>query len=236
MEVTVRKSEDRGKANFGWLQSRHSFSFGHYYDPSHMGFGSLRVINEDRVAPGGGFPTHPHRDMEIISYVLDGALEHKDSLGTGSVIRPGDVQHMSAGTGVRHSEYNASSKEPVHFLQIWILPEREGLKPSYEQKVFEAAEKRGQLRLIGSRSGRDGSVTIHQDADLYATLLEVGESVTHGLKAGRSAWVQVASGSIAVNGQKLEAGDGMAVEGAGDLHLEAETSAEVLLFDMAAAV
>jgi redox-sensitive bicupin YhaK (pirin superfamily) len=234
MQVTVRKSDDRGKANFGWLQSRHSFSFGHYYDPGHMGFGPLRVINEDRVAPGGGFPTHPHRDMEIISYVLDGALEHKDSLGTGSVIRPGDVQRMSAGSGVRHSEYNASSKEPVHFLQIWIIPEREGLKPSYEQKCFEAAEKRGKLRLIGSRSGRDGSVTIHQDADLYATLLERGESVTHALKAGRSAWVQVASGSIAVNGQKLEAGDGMAVEGAGDLYLEAEASAEVLLFDMAA--
>ena len=234
MQVTVRKSDDRGKANFGWLQSRHSFSFGHYYDPGHMGFGPLRVINEDRVAPGGGFPTHPHRDMEIISYVLDGALEHKDSLGTGSVIRPGDVQRMSAGSGVRHSEYNASSKEPVHFLQIWIIPEREGLKPGYEQKGFEAAEKRGKLRLIGSRSGRDGSVTIHQDADLYATLLERGESVTHALKAGRSAWVQVASGSIAVNGQKLEAGDGMAVEGAGDLYLEAEASAEVLLFDMAA--
>ena len=234
MQVMVRKSEDRGKANFGWLQSRHSFSFGHYYDPSHMGFGPLRVINEDRVAPGGGFPTHPHRDMEIISYVLDGALEHKDSLGTGSVIRPDDVQRMSAGTGVRHSEYNASSKDPVHFLQIWIVPEREGLKPSYEQKVFEAAEKRGQLRLIGSGSGRDGSVTIHQDADLYATLLEAGGSVTHALRVGRSAWVQVARGSIAVNGQKLESGDGMAVEGAGDLLLEAEASAEVLLFDMAA--
>jgi redox-sensitive bicupin YhaK (pirin superfamily) len=234
MQVTVRKSEERGKANFGWLQSRHSFSFGHYYDPGHMGFGPLRVINEDRVAPGGGFPTHPHRDMEIISYVLEGALEHKDSLGTGSVIRPGDVQRMTAGSGVRHSEYNASGKEPVHFLQIWIIPEREGLEPSYEQKAFEAADKRGRLRLIGSPSGRDGSVTIHQDADLYATLLEAGQSVTHDLKAGRCAWVQVASGSVAVNGQKLEAGDGMAVEGAGDLRLEAETAAEVLLFDMAA--
>ena len=234
MQVTVRKAEERGKANFGWLQSRHSFSFGHYYDPAHMGFGPLRVINEDRVAPGGGFPTHPHRDMEIISYVLDGALEHKDSLGTGSVIRPGDVQRMSAGTGVRHSEYNASSREPVHFLQIWIIPEREGLKPSYEQKTFEPAEKRGKLRLIGSRSGREGSVTIHQDADLYATLLEASESVTHDVKAGRCAWVQVASGSIAVNGQKLESGDGLAVEGEAGLQLEAETSAEVLLFDMAA--
>ncbi len=234
MQVTVRKSEDRGKANFGWLQSRHSFSFGQYYDTAHMGFGPLRVINEDRVAPGGGFPTHPHRDMEIISYVLDGALEHKDSLGTGSVIRPGDVQRMSAGTGVRHSEYNASGKEPVHFLQIWIIPEREGLEPGYEQKTFEIAHKRGRLRLIGSRSGRDGSVTIHQDADLYATLLNAGESVSHALRAGRCAWVQVANGSIAVNGQRLEAGDGMAVEGQGDLRLETETGAEVLLFDMAA--
>ncbi len=235
MQTTVRKSEDRGKANFGWLQSRHTFSFGDYYDPSHMGFGPLRVINEDRVAPGGGFPTHPHRDMEIISYVLDGALEHKDSLGTGSVIRPGDVQRMSAGTGVRHSEYNSSSKEPVHFLQIWIVPEREGLAPSYEQKTFEAAEKRNRLRLIASRGGRDGSVAIHQNADLYATLLEAGETVSHALNAERGAWVQVARGAIAVNSQRLEAGDGMAVEGAGDLRLEAETSAEVLLFDMAMA-
>ena len=233
MQISVRKSEDRGKADFGWLQSRHTFSFGHYYDPKHMGFGPLRVINEDRVAPGGGFPTHPHRDMEIISYVLDGALEHKDSLGTGSVIRPGDVQRMTAGTGVRHSEFNASGKNPVHFLQIWIVPEREGLKPGYEQKTFEPGEKRGHLRLIGSRDGREGSVTIHQDADLYATLLEAGESVSHAIDAGRGAWVQVARGSINVNGQRLEPGDGMAIEGGGGLRLEAETPAEVLLFDMA---
>jgi quercetin 2,3-dioxygenase len=233
MQISVRKSEDRGKADFGWLQSRHTFSFGHYYDPKHMGFGPLRVINEDRVAPGGGFPTHPHRDMEVISYVLDGALEHKDSLGTGSVIRPGDVQRMTAGTGVRHSEFNASGKNPVHFLQIWIVPEREGLKPGYEQKTFEPGEKRSRLRLIGSRDGREGSVTIHQDADLYATLLETGESVSHAIDAGRGAWVQVARGSINVNGQRLEAGDGMAVEGADDLRLKAETLAEVLLFDMA---
>ncbi len=235
MKTTVRKAEDRGKADFGWLQSRHSFSFGEYYDPGYMGFGPLRVINDDRVAPGGGFPAHPHRDMEIISYVLDGALEHKDSLGTGSVISPGDVQRMSAGTGVRHSEYNASSKEPVHFLQIWIIPEREGVKPGYEQKNFGAAEKRGKLRLIASHGGRDDSVAIHQDADLYATLLEAGETVSHTLNAERGAWVQVARGSIAVNGQKLEAGDGMAIEGAGDLRLEAGASAEVLLFDMAMA-
>ncbi len=235
MHAIIRKSEDRGRADFGWLKSSHSFSFGHYHDPQHMGFGPLRVINEDRVAPGGGFPTHSHRDMEIISYVLDGALEHKDSLGTGSVIRPGDVQRMSAGTGVLHSEYNASSKDPVHFLQIWILPEREGLKPSYEQKTFQAAEKRGALRLIGSRDGREGSITVHQDADVYATALEQGEAVSHALKAGRGAWVQVALGSVAINGQRLEAGDGMAVEAGGDLRLEAESSSEVLLFDMAMA-
>lgn len=232
MQAQLRKAEDRGRANFGWLDSRHSFSFGQYYDPNHMGFGPLRVINDDRVAAGGGFPTHPHRDMEIISYVVEGALEHKDSLGTGSVIRPGDVQRMSAGTGVRHSEFNASDKEPVHFLQIWIVPEREGVKPSYEQKTFAADEKCGRLRLIASRGGRDGSVSIHQDADLYATLLEPGEKVSHGLGAGRGAWVQVVSGSVAVNGQRLSDGDGLAISGAGDLSLAAETSAEVLLFDM----
>ncbi|MGA7329622.1 MAG: pirin family protein [Rhodomicrobium sp.] len=233
MQATLRKSEARGRANFGWLDSKHSFSFGHYYDPDHMGFGPLRVINEDRVAPGGGFPTHPHSDMEIISYVLEGALEHKDSLGTGSVIRPGDVQRMSAGTGVRHSEFNASDKEPVHFLQIWIIPERKGLKPSYEQKSFDAASKRGKLCLIGSRDGRNGSVTIHQDADLYSTLLEPGDSVSHVLAAGRGGWIQVSRGAITVNGQLLQAGDGMAIEEAGELHFEAEISAEVLLFDMA---
>src|SRR5262245_19874399 len=162
MSLRLRKAQDRGRADFGWLDSRHSFSFGHYHDPAHMGFGPLRVINDDRVAPGGGFPTHPHADMEIISYVLEGALEHKDSLGTGSAIRPGDVQRMSAGSGVRHSEFNASKTEPVHFLQIWVIPEKNGIEPSYEQKAFSAAEKRGKLRLVGSRDGRDGSVTIHQ--------------------------------------------------------------------------
>ena len=232
MDISIRKAEDRGRANFGWLDSRHSFSFGQYYDTKNMGFGPLRVINDDRVAPGGGFPAHPHRDMEIISYVLEGALEHEDSLGTGSVIRPGDVQRMSAGTGVRHSEFNASDEEPVHFLQIWIIPEREGVKPDYEQKTFDASEKRGRLCLIASRSGRDGSVSLHQDADVYATLLEPGEKVSHVLGPRRGAWVQVASGSIAVNGERLEAGDGMAINGAGDLRIEAETPAEVLLFDM----
>jgi len=233
MTLMLRKSEERGGANFGWLNSKHTFSFGDYHDPRHMGFGPLRVINDDRVAPGGGFPTHPHSDMEIVSYVLQGALEHKDSLGTGSVIRPGDVQRMSAGTGIRHSEFNASKSEPVHFLQIWIIPERKGLPASYEQKAFDDAEKRGQLRLVGSRDGRDGSVTIHQDVDLYATLLAKGERVTHELPAGRSAWIQVARGSVTLNGLALKDGDGVATSTAGELRLDGVESAEVLLFDMA---
>jgi quercetin 2,3-dioxygenase len=234
MSVTLRKSEERGRANFGWLDSRHSFSFGHYYDPEHMGIGPLRVINDDRVAPGGGFPTHPHSDMEIISYVLEGALEHRDSLGTGSVIRPGDVQRMSAGTGIRHSEFNASKKEPVHFLQIWVIPERQGLAPSYQQKAFSDADKRGLLRLVGSRSGRDGSVLIHQDVDLYAALLATAESVSHELRAGRCAWLQVARGAVKLNGEQLLAGDGAAIETAGSLVITGIEDAEVLLFDMAA--
>jgi redox-sensitive bicupin YhaK (pirin superfamily) len=234
MTVSIRKSEERGRANFGWLDSKHTFSFGHYHDPKHMGFGPLRVINEDRVAPGGGFPAHPHSDMEILSYVLEGALEHKDSLGTGSVIRPGDVQRMSAGAGIRHSEFNASKTEPVHFLQIWIIPERRGLKPSYEQKSFSNAEKRGRLRLIGSRNGRDGSVTIHQDVDLYATLLAKGEAVEHVISAGRGGWVQVARGSVKINGEHLHQGDGIAVATSGSLRIEWLADAEVLLFDMGA--
>ena len=234
MTLTLRKSEERGGANFGWLDSKHTFSFGHYHDPRYMGFGPLRVINDDRVAPGGGFPTHPHADMEIISYVLDGALEHKDSLGTGSVINVGDVQRMSAGTGIRHSEFNASKSEPVHFLQIWIIPERKGLPASYEQKAFSDDEKRGRLRLVGSRGSRDGSVTIHQDVDLYATLLSPGQSVTHQLAAGRGAWVQVARGAISLNGKALKEGDGVAVMASGDLRLEGVADAEALLFDMGA--
>jgi redox-sensitive bicupin YhaK (pirin superfamily) len=233
MQATLRKSEDRGSANFGWLDSKHSFSFGSYYDPRHMGFGPLRVINEDQVAPGGGFPTHPHGDMEIISYVLQGALQHRDSLGTGSVIRPGDVQRMTAGTGIRHSEFNASKTEPVHFLQIWIIPERKALEPSYEQKTFGLSEKAGQLRLVGSRHGREGSVVIHQDVDLYASVLESGQRVSHTLAARRIAWVQVARGSILLNGESLQAGDGLAIETAGELQLEGRENAEVLLFDMA---
>ena len=233
MTLTLRKSDERGHANLGWLDSRHSFSFGHYHDPKHMGFGPLRVINDDRVAPGGGFATHPHSDMEIISYVLEGGLAHKDSLGTGSVIRPGDVQRMSAGTGIRHSEFNASKTEPVHFLQIWIIPERNGLAPGYEQKTFADAEKRGKLRLVGSRDGRDGSVTIHRDVDLYASLLSAGETVTHQLPAGRGAWVQVARGSLILNGERLAEGDGVAVSTPGALRLEGVDDAEALLFDMA---
>ena len=233
--LTLRRAEERGRANFGWLDSRHTFSFGQYFDPAHMGFGPLRVINDDRVAGGEGFPTHPHGDMEIVSYVLDGALEHKDSLGSGSVIRPGDVQRMSAGSGIRHSEFNASKTEPVHFLQIWIIPEKKGLKPGYEQKSFSTEDKRDKLHLVGSRDGRDGSVTIHQDVDLYATVLGEGEAVTHDLRAGRKAWVQVARGSAALNGEELREGDGVAVEEAGVLKLVGTAKdAEILLFDLGA--
>ena len=230
--IAIRQASDRGVANFGWLDSRHTFSFGHYYDPQFMGFGPLRVINEDKVKPGQGFGTHGHSDMEIISYVLDGALEHKDSLGTGSIIRPGDVQRMTAGTGVRHSEYNASDIDPVHFLQIWILPERDGLEPSYEQKNFSEEEKRGKLRLVGSRDGREGSVTIHQDVNLYSALLDGSESVTHELEDSRKGWVQVARGSLELNGQVLSAGDGVALSGPQTLEIKGLDNAEVLLFDM----
>jgi quercetin 2,3-dioxygenase len=232
MRADLRKSADRGTANFGWLDSRHSFSFGHYQDPAHMGFGPLRVINEDKVTGGGGFPTHPHADMEIISYVLAGALEHKDSLGTGSVIRPGDLQRMSAGTGVRHSEFNASKTDTVHFLQIWIIPERRGIAPSYEQKSFTPEQKRGRLCLIGSRNGREGSVTIHQDVNLYATVLDVGQTVKHDLASARAVWFQVTRGSITVNGLAVGAGDGLAVADAPTLEIKGTASAEVLLFDL----
>lgn len=234
--MTIRPANERGRASFGWLDSRHSFSFGHYHDPEHMGFGPLRVINEDRVTPGQGFGRHGHSDMEIISYVLDGALEHKDSIGTGSIIRPGDVQRMSAGTGVEHSEYNASATDPVHFLQIWIVPEKTGLEPGYEQKSFADGDKRGRLRLVGSRDGRDGSVTIHQDVDLYAALLADGEAVSHELAPGRRGWLQVARGAVELNGQPLGAGDGVAVaaESAAPYGLEIAggNEAEILLFDM----
>jgi hypothetical protein len=228
----MRRANDRGRADFGWLDSRHTFSFGDYYDPEHMGFGPLRVINEDRVQPGKGFGKHSHRDMEIISYVLVGALEHKDSLGTGSVIRPGDVQRMSAGTGVQHSEFNHSQSELVHFLQIWIVPDRQGLQPGYAEKKFPEAEKRGRLKLVVSGDGRDGSIPIHQDADLYATLLNEGDTVNHGFAPDRNGWIQVARGEVNVNGTALSAGDGAAVVNEDRLSIRCTADAEVLLFDM----
>jgi hypothetical protein len=230
--IALRKSDERGRADHGWLDSRHTFSFADYHDPDHMGFRSLRVINEDRVRPGQGFGTHPHRDMEILSYVLEGALEHKDSMGTSSVIRPGEVQRMSAGSGVRHSEYNPSRTDPVHFLQIWILPEKQGLQPGYEQREFPDPERRSRLRLVASRNGREGSLTIHQDVDLYATLLEGGGKVAHVLAPGRHAWVQVTRGSVTLNGQAMDAGDGAAVSGEKSLELSASENAEVLIFDL----
>jgi quercetin 2,3-dioxygenase len=232
--IVVRHAAERGTANFGWLDSRHTFSFGHYYDADHMGFGALRVINEDRVQPGRGFDTHGHQDMEIISYVLEGALEHKDSIGTGSVIRPGDVQVMSAGTGIRHSEFNHSKHEPVHFLQIWVLPDRKGLAPRYDQKSFPNSEKRDRLRLVGSPDGRDRSIVIHQDTDIYDALLSRGHAVTHALKAGRKGWIQVVGGAVEVNGKAASAGDGVAVEDEAVLSITARADdSEVLVFDLA---
>ncbi|GAW67153.1 quercetin 2,3-dioxygenase [Geoanaerobacter pelophilus] len=230
--ITIRKSEDRGHADHGWLDTYHSFSFASYYDPRHMGFRNLRVINEDRVEAGAGFPTHPHRDMEIISYVLEGALEHRDSMGNGSVIRPGEVQRMSAGTGITHSEFNHSKDEGLHFFQIWILPQRDGITPSYEQKLFPEQEKKGRLRLIASADGAEGSVTINQDAKMYASLLDQGQEVVHHLARGRHAWVQAARGSITVNGHLLEAGDGAAVSDEDLVRLTARQPSEVLLFDL----
>jgi len=231
--LTKRSAKDRGHANHGWLDTNHTFSFADYYDAKHMGFGPLRVINEDRIVGGAGFPAHGHRDMEIISYVLDGAIEHKDSMGTGSVIRPGDVQRMSAGTGVTHSEFNASKNEAAHFLQIWIVPNKSGMKPSYEQKRFEDADKRGRLRLVASPDGAEGSVTVAQDVRLFATRLEKGDSVTHALAPQRSAWLQVARGNATVNGTELGAGDGVAVTKEDKLTLTGDGS-ELLLFDLPA--
>jgi redox-sensitive bicupin YhaK (pirin superfamily) len=230
--LEVRKGDERGYADHGWLRSFHSFSFADYYDPGHMGFGPLRVINEDRVQPGMGFGTHAHRDMEIVSYVLEGALEHKDSIGNGSVIRPGDVQRMSAGTGVRHSEFNPSPGEPVHFLQIWIQPAVTGIAPGYEEKHFDAASKRGRLRLIASPDGRDGSVRIHQDAYLYATLLDGAERAAHAVAFGRKSYVHVARGKVTANGRPLTAGDAVKATDVGEIVLERADGAEVLLFDL----
>jgi redox-sensitive bicupin YhaK (pirin superfamily) len=229
--ITVRKSADRGRSSHGWLDSRHTFSFAGYHDPAHTGFGPLRVINEDRVAPGAGFPPHAHQDMEILSYVLEGALEHKDSLGSGSVIRPGDVQRMSAGTGIRHSEFNASKTATVHFLQIWIVPEHAGIAPGYEQKNFASDGKKG-FRLVASGDARDGALTIHQDADVYAGRLAPGDTVHHSLSPRRLGWVQVARGTLTVNGLSVSAGDGAAVEYETELALHAGSDSELLLFDM----
>ena len=231
--IVHRPAAERGRADFGWLDSRHTFSFGEYYDPRYMGFRALRVINDDRVKPGYGFGTHPHRDMEIISYVLDGALAHKDSMGTGSVIRPGDVQRISAGTGVLHSEMNPSTTEAVHFLQIWLMPSERGIAPSYEEKRFDAAEKRGRLRLIAAADAREGAVAIHQDVDLYAGLLKPGEGTQLELRPGRHAWVQVATGAVTLNGQPLEEGDGAALSEESLVDLKATADAEVLVFDLA---
>ncbi|HEU4535537.1 MAG TPA: pirin family protein [Polyangiaceae bacterium] len=230
----VRRAGERGVANHGWLRSRHTFSFGGYYDPSWSGFRNLRVINDDRVDPAQGFPTHPHRDMEIVSYVLEGALEHKDSMGTGSVIRPGDVQRMSAGTGVRHSEYNASRDEPVHFLQIWIMPDKTGIAPGYEQKSFPPAARAGKLVVVASKDGREGSVTVHADALLYAGVFADGERTTYEVAAGRHVWLHVAKGSVRVAGVRLEAGDAVySRDGRGGaVTIEGDGSGEVLVFDL----
>ncbi len=230
--ITIRKNTERGHANHGWLDSWHTFSFAGYHDPAHMGFGHLRVINDDTVAAGQGFGTHGHRDMEIISYVLDGALEHKDSMGNGSVIRPGDVQRMSAGSGVRHSEYNSSRTERVHFLQIWIEPDVSGIAPGYEEKHFGIEEKRGRLRLVASPDGADASVTIHQDARVYAALLDGEQTATHTLAPGRRAYVHVASGQVSVNGLALDSGDGARITDETRLTLSNARDAEFLLFDL----
>ncbi len=231
--ILIRRSNERGGGDHGWLRTRHTFSFDRYYDPAWMGFQSLRVINEDWVAPANGFPTHPHRDMEIITYVLEGKLEHKDSLGTVGVILPGDGQRMTAGRGIRHSEKNPSPDEAVHLLQIWIMPEENGLEPSYEQKAFPAAEKRDRLRLIASPNGAEGSVTIHQDAQLYVSLLGAGKTVAHEFGAGRHGWLQVARGGVKLNGQELSQGDGAAISEERKLAIQATEDAEVLLFDLA---
>ena len=231
--LTRRNANERGHADHGWLDSHHTFSFADYYDPAHMGFRALRVINDDTVAPGRGFGSHPHRDMEIVSYVLDGALAHVDSMGTGSTIEPGDVQRMSAGTGVVHSELNASKTEPVHFLQIWLIPAERGIKPGYEQKHFTRADKQGRLRLVASPTGKDGSVTVHTDAELYAGVLDRGQRAEHVLAPNRHAWVHVARGRVRVNGHALATGDGAAISDERAVTVEGIDGGEILLFDLA---
>ena len=231
--IAIRKSNERGHADHGWLETRFSFSFADYHDPKHMHFRTLRVMNDDRIAGGGGFPTHPHRDMEIVTYVLDGALAHKDSMGHGSVIRPGDVQYMSAGTGVAHSEFNASDQKTVHMYQIWMFPDKQNYTPTYDQKHFSTAEKQGKLRLVVSPDGREGSLKIRQDNEIYATVLAAGETVKHALEPERHAYVQVARGSVTLNGQTLETGDGAALSAEKAVELTGVKDAEVLLFDLA---
>ena len=230
--LTIRKSHERGHFDHGWLNTYHTFSFDQYYDPRYMGFRSLRVINEDFVAPGRGFPTHGHRDMEIITYILEGGLKHEDSMGNGSVIRPGDVQRMTAGTGVRHSEQNASLTERVHLLQIWILPNAEGLQPGYEQKAFTEDERRGQFRLIASNEGREGSVRLNQDVNLFASILDAGQEVERTMDPARYGWIQVARGSVSVNGENAGQGDGVVVVAESSLKIKAQEGAEILLFDL----
>jgi redox-sensitive bicupin YhaK (pirin superfamily) len=231
--ITIRKAADRGHFDHGWLDTWHTFSFADYFDPDWMEFRALRVINDDRVQPGQGFGMHPHRDMEILTVVLEGALEHKDSMGNTSQIRAGEVQRMTAGTGVLHSEYNPSKKDPVHLYQIWIQPEKRGLKPGYEQKLFPESERRGRLRLVASRDGRDGSLTIHQDTEVRVGLLANGDKVTHGIPTGRHAWVQIARGAVTLNGKKLSEGDGAAASGESMLEIVATEPAEIILFDLA---
>jgi quercetin 2,3-dioxygenase len=230
--ITVRPGSKRGSSKFHWLDSRHTFSFGDYYDPQNMGFSDLRVINEDRVAPGAGFPTHSHRDMEIITYVLEGALAHKDSTGTSSVIRVGDVQRMSAGTGISHSEYNASQTEPVHFLQIWILPNETGVQPGYEQRFFDLNKQSGSWLLVAAPDARDGALKVHQDAELSLAVLPKGENLNYSLRAGRQAWVQVGRGRVTLNGALLNAGDGAAISREDVVDLTGNDRSEVLLFDL----
>jgi redox-sensitive bicupin YhaK (pirin superfamily) len=231
--IQIRKAAERGHFNHGWLDTYHTFSFGDYYDPAHMGFRSLRVINDDWVQPGQGFGMHGHRDMEIVTYVLDGALAHRDSLGNGAVLRPGELQHMTAGTGVRHSEFNPSDREWVHLYQIWLLPERQGLPPGYEQKAFPEEVRRGTLRLVASPTGEHGALTIHQDARLYLATLTTGQTVAHALKPDRHAWLQVLRGQVMLNGQPLAAGDGAAVSEEEKLEIASQRDAEVMLFDLA---
>jgi quercetin 2,3-dioxygenase len=236
--ITFRDRTTRGQTRTGWLDSKHSFSFGDYYDPAHIGFRSLRVINEDRVIPGAGFPRHGHRDMDILSYILEGALQHKDNIGSGTVIRPGEIQRMSAGTGVEHSEFNASQSEPVHFLQIWLIPEKRGIKPSYDQKPVPLEERRGKLRLVAAppdsnNHAQDDAVTLHEDARVYVANLAAGERVAYNIEPGRGVWVQVARGIVGLNGTELREGDGAALEDEKNATIEAETDAEILLFDLA---